>query len=125
MKSTCRQHEIVIHTYPKNIEYLVISGAQNKVEEFDTKDEETVALPIDEDSFYRLEHQEEDLINKKVESLLVRLQRVSDAIHLDDYSINNKKERVAKEKEMAARKMGHGIRLLPKTKEDVAEGELS
>ncbi|KAF5782612.1 putative saf4/Yju2 protein [Helianthus annuus] len=49
MKSTCRQHEIVIHTYPKNIEYLVISGAQNKVEEFDTKDEETVALPIDEE----------------------------------------------------------------------------
>ncbi|MFS7998994.1 hypothetical protein Hanom_Chr12g01160721 [Helianthus anomalus] len=40
------------------------------------------------DSFYRLEHQEEDLINKKVESLLVRLQRVSDARHLDDYSIN-------------------------------------
>ncbi|KAJ0934025.1 hypothetical protein HanRHA438_Chr03g0102761 [Helianthus annuus] len=54
-------------------------GAQNKGEEFDTKDEETVALPVDEersklaDSFYRLEHQEEDLINKKVESLLVRL----------------------------------------------------
>ncbi|KAJ0496060.1 putative saf4/Yju2 protein [Helianthus annuus] len=79
MKFACRQHEIVIHTYPKNPEYLVTSGAQNKGEEFDTKDEETVALPVDEersklaDSFYRLEHQEEDLINKKVESLLLRL----------------------------------------------------
>ncbi|MFS7943108.1 putative saf4/Yju2 protein [Helianthus anomalus] len=72
-----------------------MSGAQNKVEEFDTEDAETVVLLVDEeersklaDTFYCLEHQEEVLIKKKVEPLLVRLQRVSDARNLDDYSIN-------------------------------------
>ncbi|KAF5764061.1 putative saf4/Yju2 protein [Helianthus annuus] len=134
MKSACCQHEIVIQTDPKNTEYLVISGAQKKVEEFDTEDAETMALPVDEersklaDPFYRLEHQEEDLKKKKeAEPLLVRLQRVSDARHLDDYAINkslraklrSQKKRVAEE-EVAARKMGLGIRLLPETKEDVA-----
>lgn len=41
------------------------------------------------DPFYRLEHQEEDLQKKKeAEPVLVRLQRVSDARHSDDYAIN-------------------------------------
>ncbi len=41
------------------------------------------------DPFYRLEHQEEDLQKKKeAEPVLVRLQRVSDARHSDDYSLN-------------------------------------
>ncbi|MFS7987927.1 putative saf4/Yju2 protein [Helianthus anomalus] len=54
-----------------------------------------MVLPVDEersklaDPFYQLEHQEEDLKKKKeAESLLARLQRVSDARHFDDYSIN-------------------------------------
>ncbi|KAI3811905.1 hypothetical protein L1987_16601 [Smallanthus sonchifolius] len=134
MKSACCQYEIVIQTDPKNCEYLVISGAQKKVEEFDTEDAETMVLPVDEersklaDPFYRLEHQEEDLKKKKeAEPLLVRLQRVSDARHLDDYSINKslraklrgQKKRVAEE-EVAARKMGLGIRLLPASEEDMA-----
>lgn len=41
------------------------------------------------DPFYRLEHQEEDLKKKKqAEPLLVRLQRVSDTRHSDDYAMN-------------------------------------
>lgn len=41
------------------------------------------------DPFYRLEHQEEDLHKKKeAEPLLVRLQRVSDSRHADDYALN-------------------------------------
>ncbi|KAI3729535.1 hypothetical protein L6452_18196 [Arctium lappa] len=134
MKAACCKHEIVIQTDPKNCEYLVISGAQKKVEEFDTEDAETMALPVDEeksklsDPFYRLEHQEEDLRKKKeAEPLLVRLQRVSDSRHLDDYSLNkslraklrSQKKRVAEE-EVAARKMGLGIRLLPASEEDTA-----
>lgn len=134
MKAACCKHEIVIQTDPKNCEYLVISGAQKKVEEFDTEDAETMALPVDEeksklsDPFYRLEHQEEDLRKKKeAEPLLVRLQRVSDARHLDDYSLNkslraklrSQKKRVADE-EVAARKMGLGIRLLPASEEDTS-----
>lgn len=41
------------------------------------------------DPFYRLEHQEEDLKKKKqAEPVLVRLQRMSDARHSDDYALN-------------------------------------
>lgn len=41
------------------------------------------------DPFYRLEHQEEDLQKKKeAEPVIVRLQRVSDARHAEDYSLN-------------------------------------
>ena len=48
MKSACCKHEIVILTDPKNCEYVIISGAQRKNEEFDIEDAETFALPADE-----------------------------------------------------------------------------
>ncbi|KAK9149081.1 hypothetical protein Scep_007838 [Stephania cephalantha] len=132
MKSACCKHEIVIQTDPKNCEYVIISGAQRKTEDFDIEDAETFALPADEergklsDPFYRLEHQEEDLAKKKeAEPVLVRLQRVSDARHSDDYALNkalrarlrNQKKRVADE-EAVARKIGLGIRILPGSEED-------
>lgn len=50
MKSPCCQHEIVIHTDPKNTEYVIISGAQRKTEDFDVEDAETLLLPADEGS---------------------------------------------------------------------------
>jgi coiled-coil domain-containing protein 130 len=41
------------------------------------------------DPMYRLEHQEEDLKKKKEdEPVLVRLQRLSDSRHSDDYVLN-------------------------------------
>lgn len=41
------------------------------------------------DPFYRLEHQEKDLKKKKeAEPVLVRLQRLSDSRHSDDYALN-------------------------------------
>ncbi|XP_040997213.1 coiled-coil domain-containing protein 130-like [Juglans microcarpa x Juglans regia] len=134
MKSACCKHEIVIQTDPKNCEYVIISGAQRKTEDFDIEDAETFELPADEergklaDPFYRLEHQEEDLQKKKeAEPVLVRLQRVSDARHSDDYALNkalraqlrNQKKRVAEE-EAVSRKRGLGIRLLPASEEDAA-----
>ncbi|KAK9750554.1 hypothetical protein RND81_02G205100 [Saponaria officinalis] len=134
MKSACCQHEIVIQTDPKNCEYVITKGARKKVEEYDAEDAETLALPEAEekgklvDPFYRLEHQEEDLKKKKeAEPVLVRLQRVSDAKHGDDYSTNKalrarlrgQKKRVVEE-ENAARKKGLAIRLLPSSKEDAA-----
>lgn len=134
MKSACCKHEIVIQTDPKNCEYVIIKGARRKIEEFDSEDAETLALPADEergklvDPFYRLEHQEEDLKKKKeAEPVLVRLQRVSDARHADDYAINkalrarlrSQKKRVAEE-ESVARKRGFAIRLLPASEEDNA-----
>ncbi|XP_020097966.1 coiled-coil domain-containing protein 130 [Ananas comosus] len=134
MKSACCKHEIIIQTDPKNCEYVIISGAQRKTEDFDIEDAETFALPADEergklaDPFYRLEHQEEDLQKKKeAEPVLVRLQRVSDSRHSNDYSLNralrdrlrSQKKRVAEETEVA-RKMGLGVRLLPPSSEDAA-----
>ncbi|XP_064944285.1 uncharacterized protein LOC135596215 isoform X1 [Musa acuminata AAA Group] len=134
MKSACCKHEIVIQTDPKNCEYVIISGAQRKTEDFDIEDAETFALPADDergklaDPFYRLEHQEEDLRKKKeAEPLLVRLQRVSDSRHADDYSLNrslrarlrNQKRKVAEEEEVS-RRVGLGIRLLPLSQEDAA-----
>ncbi|TQD77996.1 hypothetical protein C1H46_036448 [Malus baccata] len=134
MKSPCCKQEIVIQTDPKNCKYVIISGATQKNEEFDVEDAETFELPADEergklaDPFYRLEHQEEDLQKKKeAEPVLVRLQRISDDRHLDDYSLNkalraklrSQKKRVAEE-EATSRKMGLGIRLLPVEEEDAA-----
>ncbi|KAK1302558.1 hypothetical protein QJS10_CPB12g00411 [Acorus calamus] len=134
MKSACCKHEIVIQTDPKNCEYLIISGAERKNEDFDVEDAETFALPADEerdklaDPFYRLEHQGEDLQKKKeAEPLLVRLQKVSDSRHADDYALNkalraqlrSQRKRVAQEAE-SAKKMGLGIRLLPASAEDAA-----
>ncbi|KAI9071077.1 hypothetical protein K1719_046962 [Acacia pycnantha] len=134
MKSACCRHEIVIQTDPKNCEYVIISGAQKKMEDFDVEDAETLELPADEergklaDPFYRLEHQEKDLKKKKeAEPVLVRLQRLSDSRHSDDYSLNkslraqlrSQKKRVAEE-EAASRKRGLGMRLLPSTEQDAA-----
>ncbi|KAI0502195.1 hypothetical protein KFK09_017142 [Dendrobium nobile] len=132
MKSACCKHEIVIHTDPKNCEYVIISGAQRKTEDFDVEDAETFAFPADEvrgklsDPFYRLEHQEQDLQKKKeAEPWLVRLQKVSDSRRSNDYSLNRalrdrlrgQKKKIGEE-EQVARKMGLGIRLLPPSEED-------
>lgn len=134
MKSPCCKHDIVIQTDPKNCEYVIISGARRKIEEYDPEDAETLELPADDDKgklvdpFYRLEHQEEDLRKKKEdEPVLVRLQRVSDSRHADDYSLNKalrarlrgQKKRVAEE-EGASKKRGLSIRLLPSSQEDAA-----
>lgn len=134
MKSACCKHEIVIQTDPKNCEYVIISGAQKKTEDYDIEDAETLILPPDEergklaDPFYRLEHGEKDMQKKKeAEPVLVRLQRVSDSRHSDDYALNkalraqlrNQKKRVAEE-EVASRKRGLGVRLLPASEEDAA-----
>lgn len=132
MKAACCKQEIVIQTDPKNCEYVIISGAERKTEEYDVEDAETLALPGEEergkleDPFYRLEHHGEDLQKgKEAEPLLVRLQRAADLKHGDDYSLNkalraqirNQKKRVAEET-AHARKRGLGIRLLPESKQD-------
>ncbi|XP_044491765.1 coiled-coil domain-containing protein 130-like isoform X2 [Mangifera indica] len=134
MKSACCKHQIVIHTDPKNCEYVIISGAQRKIEEFDVEDAETLELPADgerdklSDPFYRLEHQEQDLLKKRqAEPVLVSLQKVSDARHSDDYALNKalraklrlQKKRLAEE-EAYSRRLGLGLRLLPKSEEDTA-----
>lgn len=64
---------------------------------------------------------------KEAEPVLVRLQRISDSRHSDDYALNkslrarlrDQKKRVAEE-EANSRKAGLGIRLLPVSEEDTA-----
>ncbi|KAL9149007.1 hypothetical protein ABFS82_12G081600 [Erythranthe guttata] len=134
MKAACCRHEIVIQTDPQNCEYVITSGARKKIEEYDAEDAETMVLPVDDDKtklvdpFKRLEHQEGDMKKKKeAEPVLVRLQRISDSRHLDDYSMNRslraklrgQRKRVAEE-EAVSRKSGLGIRLLPVSEEDSA-----
>lgn len=48
MKSACCKHEIVIQTDPKNCEYVIISGARRKTEEYEAEDAETLVLPVEE-----------------------------------------------------------------------------
>ncbi|KAL8035240.1 hypothetical protein ABFX02_12G084600 [Erythranthe guttata] len=134
MKAACCRHEIVIQTDPQNCEYVITSGARKKIEEYDAEDAETMVLPVDDDKtklvdpFKRLEHQEGDMKKKKeAEPVLVRLQRISDSRHSDDYSMNRslraklrgQRKRVAEE-EAVSRKSGLGIRLLPVSEEDSA-----
>ncbi|KAE8661395.1 putative Clavata3/esr-related 12 [Hibiscus syriacus] len=115
--------------------YYSTKWGSAETEVYDVEDAETLELPAEEgkrgklaDPFYRLEHQEEDLKKKKeAEPVLVRLQRVSDARHSDDYALNKalraklrgQKKRVLEE-ESASRKMGLSIRLLPASEEDGA-----
>lgn len=52
MKSACCKQEIVIQTDPKNCEYVIISGARKKTEDFDVEDAETLELPADEGVYF-------------------------------------------------------------------------
>lgn len=45
MKAACCKQEIEIQTDPKNCEYLVISGAVKKTEDYDEVEAETMLLP--------------------------------------------------------------------------------
>lgn len=135
MKSPCCKHQIVIQIDPKNCEYVIVSGARRKIEEFDVEDVETIELLTDEerakvysDAFFCLEHEKADLQRKKeAEPGLVLMKRKSDARYSDDYALNRalraklrpQKKRVAEE-EAASRKLGLGLRLLPASKEDAA-----
>ncbi len=48
MKAACCKQEIEIQTDPKNCEYVVVSGAEKKTEDYDEVDAETVLLPAAE-----------------------------------------------------------------------------
>ncbi|GLJ55238.1 hypothetical protein SUGI_1185190 [Cryptomeria japonica] len=64
IKTVCCKQDVVIQTDPRNCQYIIISGAERKKEEFDMKDAEIFTVPAEElgklvDPFYRLEHQGE------------------------------------------------------------------
>lgn len=51
MKAPCCKHEIVIQTDPQNCEYVITSGAQKKVEEYEAEDAETMEFAPEEGLF--------------------------------------------------------------------------
>ena len=51
MKAPCCKQEIVIQTDPQNCKYVITSGAQKKVEEYDVEDAETMELTAEEGWF--------------------------------------------------------------------------
>lgn len=54
MKAPCCKHEIVIQTDPQNCEYVITSGAQKKVEEYEAEDAETMEFAPEEGLFLSL-----------------------------------------------------------------------
>ncbi|XP_052620848.1 uncharacterized protein LOC128126777 [Lactuca sativa] len=67
MKAPCCKHVIVIQTNPKNCQYLFISGAQKKVEEFEPEDAETMVLQVEEVlSKYAMRIMEKEIENHDV-----------------------------------------------------------
>lgn len=139
MKSACCQHEIEIHTDPKNCDYVVVSGARKKVVEYDAEDAGTTALPTEEereklaDPLYKVEHLGEDAKRaKSKKSELVGIKAGADARHADPWRLNRmlraelraQKKRVADE-EGESRSRGLAIRLLPGSEEDRREAALA
>ncbi|CAI5529658.1 unnamed protein product [Closterium sp. Naga37s-1] len=134
MRAACCQHEIEIHTDPKNCDYLVVSGAERKVVEYDAEDAGTVELPSKEereqllDPLVRLEHGGRDRKRAAAAApTLAAVKAAADTKHADPFRLNRvlrshlreRKKRVAEE-EAEARSRGLAIRLLPPSQADSA-----
>ncbi|CAI5504578.1 unnamed protein product [Closterium sp. Naga37s-1] len=134
MRSACCQHEIEIHTDPKNCDYLVVSAAERKAVEYDAEDAGTVELPSKEereqllDPLVRLEHGGRDRKRAAAAApTLAAVKAAADTKHADPFRLNRvlrsqlreRKKRVAEE-EAEARSRGLAIRLLPPSQADSA-----
>ena len=96
MRSPCCQHRIVVHTDPKNAEYVIAEGARRKAESYKAEDAGTVELASAEerhaklaDPLSRLEHETADAARGVAEAAAVSALRAeSEARHRDDYALN-------------------------------------
>eukprot|EP00898_Chlorokybus_atmophyticus_P007695 jgi/Chlat1/7927/Chrsp68S07358 len=132
MKAPCCRQTIEIHTDPKNAEYIVVQGAERKIETYEAVDAEVLELADKErlnDPLARLEHVEDDARRAQEEApRLARIQRMNAERHGQDYSRNkalrktlrDQKKRVAAE-ESEARAKGLAIRLLPAATSDAEQ----
>ncbi|RUS33645.1 hypothetical protein BC938DRAFT_470719 [Jimgerdemannia flammicorona] len=125
MKCHLCDNWIEIHTDPKTTQYLVISGARKKIEEWEPEDSEVIKLKgihqyrrlpcivlLDEetaeklaaDAFYRLEHTVTDE-KKREEALpaLTRLQRLNETQWSDPYALSQKLRKKFREDKMLAK----------------------
>eukprot|EP01090_Pellita_catalonica_P010611 TRINITY_DN22044_c0_g1_i1.p1 TRINITY_DN22044_c0_g1~~TRINITY_DN22044_c0_g1_i1.p1 ORF type:complete len:199 (+),score=50.35 TRINITY_DN22044_c0_g1_i1:327-923(+) len=115
-----------IRTDPKNSDYVIEKGAKRKTETWDPKDSETVSFEhddekkrLEEDPFYKLEHENADKIRaREVKPQLLQLQHLQTS-RQDHFSLNRalrqshrKRKREEKALESEAREKGLAIPLL-------------
>jgi coiled-coil domain-containing protein 130 len=137
MKCHLCSNWIEIHTDPKNTEYVVVSGARRKIEDWDPEENGSIALTdekekekLESNAFYKLEN---DLKNKKKAEetvpLLTQLQNLNDRQWKDPYTssyIIRKKFRERKKQEKQQKEEDQkfkdkhllSIEILPENEED-------
>ncbi|KAI7898113.1 CWC16 protein [Cokeromyces recurvatus] len=142
MKCHLCDNWIEIHTDPKNHEYVIVSGARKKVEEWAPEDTEVIQLQdedvkerLETDPMYRLEHGVKD--KSKIEETkprLTQLQSLNDAQWADPYTRSQqlrrqfreekkKEKQKAEEAERIRDKHSLQIELLPEQISDVIEAK--
>ncbi|KAF7726920.1 hypothetical protein EC973_008215 [Apophysomyces ossiformis] len=140
---------IEIHTDPKNAQYVVVSGARKKVEEWEPEDSEVIRLKgtttiVDEetkekletDAMYRLEHgiKDKKAFDETV-PVLTQIQQLNDSQWKDPYARSQelrRKFRETKKKEKAIEQETERLRdknslhinLLPESPSDAREAQL-
>ncbi|CAO3671271.1 unnamed protein product [Umbelopsis ramanniana] len=105
MKCHLCDNWIEIHTNPKDTKYDVVSGARQKVEEWEPEDSEVIRLKdeattekLENDAFFRLEHGVQDQ-RKAAETVpvLTQLQRLNEAQWSDPYTLSQQLRRKFRE----------------------------
>ncbi|KAG2172681.1 hypothetical protein INT43_000028, partial [Umbelopsis isabellina] len=101
MKCHLCDNWIEIHTNPKDAQYVVMSGARQKLEEWEPEDSEVIRLKDDalvekmaNDAFFKLEHDVQD--EKKASEtvpILTQLQRLNDSQWSDPYTLSQQLRR--------------------------------
>ncbi|CAM0140835.1 unnamed protein product [Umbelopsis sp. WA50703] len=144
MKCHLCNNWIEIHTNPKDAQYMVVSGARQKVEEWEPEDSEVIRLKDDalmekmaSDAFFKLEHDVQD--EKKASEtvpVLTQLQRLNDSQWSDPYTLSQqlrrkfrdqkKLDKAKQEKTDQLRdKMSLNIDLLDENPEDEIKAKLT
>ncbi|KAJ3052291.1 hypothetical protein HK097_006577, partial [Rhizophlyctis rosea] len=139
MKCHLCSSKIVIHTDPKNTEYVIISGARKREEDYKPEDAGVIALQdeaeaekLAADPFYKLEHDRGD--EQKAEDarpVITQLREHNDKFWKDPYEASRmirKRFRDEKKVREADQKVGDAIRdkhnllldIVPATAEDDA-----
>ncbi|KAG0188688.1 hypothetical protein DFQ28_004503 [Apophysomyces sp. BC1034] len=143
MKCHLCSNWIEIHTDPKNAEYVVVSGARKKVEEWEPEDSEAIRLKDDDtkekletDAMFRLEHgiKDKKAFDETV-PVLTQIQQLNESQWKDPYARSQelrRKFRVAKKKDKAIEQETERLRdknslhiaLLPESPRDAVEARL-
>lgn len=135
MRTPCCKRRLVVHTDPKNAEYVIAEGGRRKAESFHPEDAGTVELPSAEerharlaDPLARLEHEVGDRgAAREAAAEVAALRAASEARHRDDYARNKaaraqmrgvRKEEQAADARRRQLNLPEHVRLLPEAPGD-------